>query len=235
LGGEGWKDLDDAFKKVTTPAGAAVVLQQHRNFSPPIHPTHNPPEGTPEPPVGHTTMRGQHLTEATKTAATTSSFTPANPSSLPALLPQPRAGTDSTSEGLPMPSATRSTSRQTSRERTRSAAQVRSRSGPWAQIWPSCARAAGEQSAHARAPPPQLLPTHQPPTPPSSTDGPASPNTTRARQRRRPPPPLHATTRPAPLPHAKHRRRQGRARRPRRQGRAEAWAANRRFPPRPPA
>jgi hypothetical protein len=37
-------------------------------------------------------MRGQHLTEAMMMAATTSSFTPANPRLLPALFPHPRSG-----------------------------------------------------------------------------------------------------------------------------------------------
>jgi hypothetical protein len=36
------KGLDDAFKKVTAPAGVAVVLQKHRDFSQPFEQPHSP-------------------------------------------------------------------------------------------------------------------------------------------------------------------------------------------------
>jgi hypothetical protein len=55
-------DLDDAFKKVTTPADITVALQQHRDFSQPFRSPHSPPGGTPDPTAKNATKKKPTLT-----------------------------------------------------------------------------------------------------------------------------------------------------------------------------
>jgi hypothetical protein len=55
-------DLDDAFKKVTTPADITIALQQHQDFSQPFRSPHSPPGGTPDPTAENATKKKPTLT-----------------------------------------------------------------------------------------------------------------------------------------------------------------------------
>jgi hypothetical protein len=72
------------------PAGVAVVLQQHRDFSQPLCLHHNPLGGNLKPIAEHATREKPAPTHG-KEATTNRRFTPASPRSLLVLPPCSRA------------------------------------------------------------------------------------------------------------------------------------------------
>nr|XP_051229868.1 uncharacterized protein LOC127347747 [Lolium perenne] len=167
------KSLDDTFKKVTAPAGVAVVLHKHWDFSRPFQQPHSPQK---QQGAKHTAVTHEKPGSSTaREAASASNFIPASPRTLPALLPQTRAGKCATGIGEPAHADAARKSRDALAGPTPAAAHApasaapphqlhsippapneKPRSGPgWAQIGPCSRRRESSRAAAQGASPPR--------------------------------------------------------------------------------